>query len=456
MSETRTFHIQIVSPIHIGCDEVYDPMSFVIDEQRDILIAFDLIDFLRGLKEEERKRFSNICSKGTVESILEIYKFMRGRKASGYEVKIPSGLKQHYVKTLSLSLKDTRKIQQELNNFTISRTVFNPNTNQPYIPGSSIKGALRTAWLNRKQAEKRLPKLSDARKARNLEKELLGGEFETDPFRMVKVSDFMPAGNVCTRISYAVNEKKQQTKFKAKGPSQILEVIEPGSIFSGSITIDAPPDKSGIISPIEMQSLMNSATRFYASEKIREDGELSKIGISPVKADIPEKGLILRLGRHSGAESLTLEGHRSIKIMKGKGERPGNLDHATTIWLSSDLAKTDSMNGLQPFGWVVFAPGELIMPSLAEPVPKREIEPEPVKAPQPEKSEVEKLLDELSRIKPDDMGRLGTVIQNIEKLEKDNDRAAVAKAIKDKLGLKAYKRHKRREYLDGLIIKGKE
>ena len=339
---------------------------------------------------------------------------MRGKKSSGKEVRIPAGLKQQYVKTLSISLKDTIKIQQELNNFTISRTAFNPNTNLPYIPGSAIKGALRAAWLNRKQSEKKLPKLSDARKAKDLEKRLLdGGEFATDPFRMIKVSDFMPTSNVCTRISYAVNEKKQQSKFKARGPYQILEVIEPGSIFSGSITVNAPPEKSGISSPIEMQALINSATRFYASEKIREDGELSKIGGSPIKVNIPEKGFMLRLGRHSGAESLTIEGHRSIRIMKGKGEKSGYMDHSTTLWLSSDLAKTKSMNGLEPFGWVVFAPGELIMPSLAVPVPEMEIEPEPVKAPQPEKSEVEKLLDELARIKPDDMGRLGTVIQNL-------------------------------------------
>ena len=42
-----------------------------------------------------------------------------------------------------------RGIRQELNQFSISRTAYNPYNNLPYIPGSSIKGALRTAYLSK-------------------------------------------------------------------------------------------------------------------------------------------------------------------------------------------------------------------------------------------------------------------------------------------------------------------
>lgn len=459
MNTTMSFHILTSSPIHIGCDEVYEPMSFVIDEQRDLLVSFDPFDFLKGLNDGDRQRFSDICKKGSIESILEIYKFMRGKRCPGHEVRICTGFKKHYQETLAIPLRDDRKIQQELNKFVISRTAFNPLTNLPYIPGSSIKGALRTAWLNRKQQDKKVPKVQDARKAKDLEKELMdGGSFDTDPFRLVKVSDFMPVGRARTRISYAVNEKKRMSEYPARGPFQILEVIEPGSMFEGSITVNVPPDGSKIVSPVDIRSLLNSAIRFYVSEKKREDDELSKIGCTSVNMNIPEGGFIFRIGRHSGAESLTIEGHRSIRIMKGRGQQAGSLDHATTLWLSSPVSKSADNASLAPFGWVTAAQG---------PAPrelKEESEHEGTitedtravgacKPPEhkPEKAPAQQILDELAMIKPEDMGRIGTVIQKTEQLPDDSDRASIAAAIRDKIGPKAFKKHKRRDLLESWL-----
>lgn len=62
---------------------------------------------------------------------------------------------------------------------------------------------------------------------------------------------------------------------------------------------------------------------------------------------------LARIGRHSGAEEMTIEGYRQIMIMQGKGQRPKYLDHATTIWLASETSKPGSNKNLTPFGWVV-------------------------------------------------------------------------------------------------------
>jgi CRISPR-associated protein Csm5 len=61
--------------------------------------------------------------------------------------------------------------------------------------------------------------------------------------------------------------------------------------------------------------------------------------------------MLLRLGRHSGAEGVTVEGVRKIKILQGKGTPPKTLDHATTIWLSGDTEK--KKKDLIPFGWLL-------------------------------------------------------------------------------------------------------
>lgn len=51
------------------------------------------------------------------------------------------------------------------------------------------------------------------------------------------------------------------------------------------------------------------------------------------------------------------------------------------------------------------------------------------------------------------MGRIGTIIQRIENLAGDADKAVIAKAVRDKIGPKSFKKHSKREYLESLIRK---
>ncbi len=357
---TKRFLIEIVSPVHLGCDEAYEPSGFILDEDRDQLVVFNPTGFIAALDSKERQTFSGICRKGTIESLLELYKFMHGRKTEGRKVEICSGFKDHYRQVLALS-KDRRKIQKELGRFIIERTAFNPNDGRPYIPGSAIKGALRTAYLNQLAAKIR-PGVDKRQKgaARQLEQTLLGMkgmDFSTDPFRMLKVSDFQPVGETRTKVMYVVNRKKEPSRFEARGPYQILEVILRGSLFTGAIQVLDPGKNTPIKNPLNLESVLESASRFYDHEKIREDTELKKIGASSVPVDgLNSSGILLRLGRHSGAESITIEGYRNIKIMKPGGQKSENKNQATTLWLAGQSRKPTTNAGLMPFGWVVLEP----------------------------------------------------------------------------------------------------
>src|SRR5208282_4129206 len=157
-------------------------------------------EFLRMLKQEEKGRFSAICKIGTLESIVELYRFMHQRcppNIRATEVAVCEELVSHYVKNLETQ-RHNFNMKKEFSNFVIPRTAFNPNSGLPYVPGSSVKGALRTAYLNAQQKNKPAGRHN---KGKDLEKELLKYEMlETDPFRLVKVSDFMPVGGVRTRI----------------------------------------------------------------------------------------------------------------------------------------------------------------------------------------------------------------------------------------------------------------
>ncbi|OEU64699.1 MAG: type III-A CRISPR-associated RAMP protein Csm5, partial [Desulfobacterales bacterium PC51MH44] len=349
------FYIQTISPVHIGCDEFYEPTGFVLDKNARQMIVFDPLSFISQMEDADKAEFSQICAKGTIASILEIYKFMQNKTAEGRMIDVCPDFLEHYKQTLSLQMRNPREIQQNLNRFAIPRTAFRTVDQRPYIPGSTIKGALRTAYLNLMESEKKLSEKGKERKARNLEQRLIEyNGIPADPFRMVKVSDFMPVDKSRTRIVYGINKKKKPSDREARGMPLIFEVIQPGSVFVGTIAVDSPISGSGIRKSVSMEKLLDSSTLFYANEKEREEKELSNIGVKVVSDNASQDdkdSFMARVGRHSGAESVTIEGHRDIFIMGKRGEKK-YLNHATTLWLASDERKPVSMNNLQPFGWV--------------------------------------------------------------------------------------------------------
>ncbi|NQU02989.1 MAG: type III-A CRISPR-associated RAMP protein Csm5 [Syntrophaceae bacterium] len=354
MKEPDKFYIRTISPIHVGSDEVYEPTGFTIDEKECRMVVFDPFLFVSRLSDEAKQEFSKICTKGTIPSNLEIYKFLAGKTVQGRYVEVCRGVLDQYRQTLGMSLNNENLIRQELNRFEIPRTAFRSIDQLPYIPGSAIKGALRTAYLNQKEAEKQLSKRGKERNAKKLEQQLMDyDDIPTDPFRMVKVSDFSPVGAAKTRIVYAINQKKKPTGRDARGIPLIFEIIAPGTLFQGTIVVDTPQPGAGIKKPVSLPEILKSASAFYGKERHRECGELKRMGIVPSSFEEPpeEHAVTIRIGRHSGAESVTIEGHRNIHIMEGKGKKGHNEDHATTVWLVSESRKALAMNNLAPFGW---------------------------------------------------------------------------------------------------------
>jgi len=192
-------------------------------------------------------------------------------------------------------------------------------------------------------------------------------KMSSDPFRMVKVSDLLPAGEIKIKIVYAVNRKKEKsdkaTLAEKSGVYQIFETIQPGAVFEGTININTPEQTAGISTPIKPENLLLSSHRFYAGNLKEEITPLNEAlgikhqaGISAntkFQDKFKKSAFLIRLGRHSGAEAVTIEGNRYIKIMQGRDKQPQYLDHGTTLWLASEASKPNTNNGLIPFGWAV-------------------------------------------------------------------------------------------------------
>lgn len=361
MEKPIKVRLHIISPVHIGCDDVYEPTSFVIDERTNTMIEFDPMDFVKTLNHEQKNELVKVYSDDNLLSIFKFIKRVYKPAIGGRKVSISSGLSEHYKKVLDMSSYDKKAV---IHQFTINKTTYNPQNNISYIPGSSIKGSMRTAYLSKLAKDRNIAGRKD--KAKDLEYDLLYGGFDKDPFRMVKVSDFMPAGDVKTKIIYAVNRKKSKSEIPTmadSGPPQILEIIQSNSIFEGILNIQQPEKMAGIVKAIEGKEFLKSMNAFYMPVFNEENKVTKEINAgSVVGGRINEKfkdklgltAFLLRIGRHSGAEAVTIEGNRYIKIIQKKGKPPKFSDKgATTIWLASETSKPNTNNGLVPFGWVV-------------------------------------------------------------------------------------------------------
>ncbi len=354
---SATFLIRTLTPVHVGCDLVHDPTSFVLDEDRAQLTPIEPMEFLGSLDPAELRHLRRICLAGSVQSLLGVYKFMRRQTFQGRRIPVSSQIVKHYRETLSIGTQEREKILEQLNNFVIRRTAFQASTERPYLPGSSVKGAIRTAYLSLLCHERPSRQRAGVQPSR-LEKQLLGGSFSTDPFRLLKISDFVPVGDVPVKIRYAINRKKDGTSGD-KGIYQILEMVEPGAVFQGTVQLDEPMAGAGIRRPLTMAGLERALSVFFNQHWRREQKELAHLtNRDPQDA---HSGSLMRLGHHSGAECVTLEGLRSIRVRTG-ADKWEDRDSATTLWLASDSRKADPRHqeGL-PLGWI-----QLRRASLAE------------------------------------------------------------------------------------------
>ncbi len=72
-------------------------------------------------------------------------------------------------------------------------------------------------------------------------------------------------------------------------------------------------------------------------------------GINPLIES--KQAMLLRVGRHSGAEAVTLNGVRRIKIMGGNKGNESYEQKPRTLWLAAEAQNSDVK--MFPFGWIL-------------------------------------------------------------------------------------------------------
>lgn len=378
-----------LSPVHLGTGSDYEPTGYVIAD--GALYEFDDLGALRVLPVSKRRELERILSgKATPEMLRAVQAFFHQNRerliaVSRKQVRVNPTVEAFYAERVGkVTQHETggRKVQNRLE---IERTAWNPTSGAPILPGSGLKGAIRTALLDAVNNGRRMdPGLKNDHQAnRKLQENIFQGKFHTDPMRLVRLGDASPVEDqhMPTQVFFALNRKKRpvekngtlvQSQAEQKGLYQLLECLPPmhPRAFAGTLVIqelggiersDKTPRRrfsrddiaeacNAFYHPILERELELLRNRAFIDEKWARSLETLLARFAPRLNK--GRAFLLRVGRHSGAESVTLNGlPRRIKIIKGKGEKPDYLDHAKTVWLAG--YERQAQRDLLPFGWLL-------------------------------------------------------------------------------------------------------
>ncbi|MCL2485341.1 MAG: type III-A CRISPR-associated RAMP protein Csm5 [Endomicrobia bacterium] len=327
-SEIKNIRVHTLTPVHIGDGTEYQPSNFYIDNGE--LCEFEVSELFKTFNDAEKKEFYNVCQNPDSFSLQKLMKLSFNKKPESFKkTKVASSIAQTYRKCLE------NKKENEISQFGIKKTVQNPNTRRAYIPGSSLKGAVRTGFIS--SLTKNKHNFID-------EKKLLG-EFHEDVFTTFKVSDFVPPQDIKTSAHWAIRVRKKERKDgKNGGVPVMLESINPGSVFEGSISLIGGMDTKIKITAIE--DILNKLEE-YSKSVLGEYPLITDIG--KIQKSFNNKTYLCRLGGYIGAESHTIEGYREIEIRNPK--KPRDIRAESTMNLYASQAKDSLSTKKIPFGW---------------------------------------------------------------------------------------------------------
>lgn len=239
--------------------------------------------------------------------------------------------------------------QNDKNMFYIERNIFASVDNLAYIPASSLKGAIRTAVLSYCNQVVKLTK-HNFDKGKYYESNLMNySNASDDPFYELKISDMIADKSFLTQIIKAQNVKRTAVQ-KAKGVPSKMEVIPCNISFTGELNF---VERQSHKIELNIEKVRQVCNDFYLT-RLREE-KYNMINIHHIseafftmlenKAKEPNT-FIVCLGKHGGAENVTIDGIRDIKIMLPE-KKYEYRNHATTYWFADDGKQ------IMPFGWCV-------------------------------------------------------------------------------------------------------
>jgi CRISPR-associated protein Csm5 len=138
--EPYELRIEPLSPIHIGAGQSLEPYEYEMaeDENGSFLRVLDLEATLSDLSDEDRVQFDKITR---ADNMPHLRQWLRRRATQSSHLRYTIEVQASAFEELSRFQDNPRRLG------LIELFTRDANTGAPYIPGSSIKGAIRTALI---------------------------------------------------------------------------------------------------------------------------------------------------------------------------------------------------------------------------------------------------------------------------------------------------------------------
>lgn len=337
--KTYNLNCEILSPIHIGTGDEIDPLNYIIKGNR--FFSLSLGNYIAAMSDEERVAFEALIDKG---NLIELRKYVAEHvdpeRNSLFSVEVTPEI-------ISLYNDKVRDIQNQL---LISPFIRSNGENRPLIPGSSFKGALRTAIISELAKTSNLPKPKDFIEENEFEGKLLSyRDGKNDPFRGIKIRD-KTLPNDSTIIREVRNVSKKNGGSLQSNDIQIICELSNSAItghpveFEMEVSLDDTLFATGFLNrTLTMEQIVKACKNFYLDkmnkehEKFYKNSEIEEHSRALLNTPLDENSFIIRIGRFSGVESVTLDNFRNPRP-------PGN----NAVWgTTRNLAE-----GRYPMGWM--------------------------------------------------------------------------------------------------------
>ena len=166
----------IISPLHIGSGESLDPFRIV--QRGDMVYEFDLSMVLNEAHPDDRSELERTLSQPEVNPDFVVKKLREIVK------------EKHFIPGRSYKLASNVQIKEDMSGEDIMLFSYNTLTGERIVPGSSLKGALRTGMIADREPRDFRPSGSPIQRAQGLEKAAMRyNKIDEDPFGEWYVSD---------------------------------------------------------------------------------------------------------------------------------------------------------------------------------------------------------------------------------------------------------------------------
>ncbi len=354
--KTYSVTLHIITPLIIHTGDYYSIFELMPTKDGKSLLIIDLEKSFGCMNDNDREKYFQIMDSLTGNIDKDKQKILHARSLiQNIVLQHNEVIKQRMIATPNF-IKDI-----ENNPYALINKIFKEDIEKkPYIPGSTLKGAFRTAILEKiRSAKNSYPNTNISKNGKpkkfqpnDFEMQIMKKnnnaffEIENDPFRFLKISDFVcDSADVIFDTVRVIGKNKQQkgipiyTEMTASYYTHKKECISRGSILIDDSGLEKFIKKFGFGEFLNInfikESIVDFSNQILNNKKHPTHQEVKKL----IDEMSKNKYVPLRLGRFTQIESKTFK-------IKRKDIRPEDIN------IQGGVSRS-LIGGTIPAGWCV-------------------------------------------------------------------------------------------------------